>query len=97
MDEDEMFFIFRSYMEPATNVSPDDNELLYDQAIYFGPYLNLRQRASDIKVVRGLIPRTHSEGRDQLDQELISVPIDRVQIYPKISYHNNDHTSHIKI
>jgi len=38
MDEDEMFFIFRSYMEPATNVSPDDNELLYDQAIYFGPY-----------------------------------------------------------
>lgn len=38
MDEDEMFFIFRSYMEPATNVSPDDNELLYDQSIYFGPY-----------------------------------------------------------
>jgi len=25
-------------MEPKTNVSPDDNELLYDQAIYFGPY-----------------------------------------------------------
>ncbi len=38
MDEHEMFFIFRSYMEPATKVSPDDNELLYDQAIYFGPY-----------------------------------------------------------
>jgi hypothetical protein len=38
LDEDEMFFIFRSYMEPATKVSPDDNELLYDQAIYFGPY-----------------------------------------------------------
>jgi hypothetical protein len=33
-----MFFIFRSYMEPATNVGPDDNELLYDRAIYFGPY-----------------------------------------------------------
>lgn len=38
LDEDEMFFIFRSYMEPATKVAPDDNELLYDQAIYFGPY-----------------------------------------------------------
>jgi hypothetical protein len=38
LDEHEMFFLFRSYMEPATNVSPDDNELLYDQAIYFGPY-----------------------------------------------------------
>ncbi len=38
LDEQEMFFLFRSYMEPATNVSPDDNELLYDQAIYFGPY-----------------------------------------------------------
>jgi len=25
-------------MEPKTNVSPDDNELLYDRAIYFGPY-----------------------------------------------------------
>ena len=37
-DGDEMFFIFRSYMEPATKVAPDDNELLYDQAIYFGPY-----------------------------------------------------------
>jgi len=38
LDEDEMFFLFRNYMEPATKVSPDDNELLYDQAIYFGPY-----------------------------------------------------------
>jgi len=37
-DGDEMFFIFRSYMEPATKVAPDDNELLYDQAIYFGAY-----------------------------------------------------------
>jgi len=35
---DEMFFIFRNYMEPATSVAPDDNELLYDRAIYFGPY-----------------------------------------------------------
>jgi hypothetical protein len=26
-------------MEPATLVGPDDNELLYDRAIYFGPYL----------------------------------------------------------
>jgi len=37
-NKEEMFFLFRSYMEPETNVSPDDNELLYDQAIYFGPY-----------------------------------------------------------
>ena len=37
-NKEEMFFIFRSYMEPATNVGPDDNELLYDRAIYFGPY-----------------------------------------------------------
>jgi hypothetical protein len=33
-----MFFLFRSYMEPSTLVAPDDNELLYDRAIYFGPY-----------------------------------------------------------
>ena len=33
-----LFFLWRSYMEPATNVGPDDNELLYDRAIYFGPY-----------------------------------------------------------
>ena len=37
LDEQEMFFIFRSYMEPSTKVSPDDNELLYDRAIYFNP------------------------------------------------------------
>ena len=37
-NKEEMFFIFRSYMEPATKVGPDDNELLYDRAIYFGPY-----------------------------------------------------------
>jgi hypothetical protein len=33
-----MFFLWRAYLEPATNVGPDDNELLYDRAIYFGPY-----------------------------------------------------------
>jgi len=36
--DDELFFIFRNYMEPATAVGPDDNELVYDRAIYFGPY-----------------------------------------------------------
>jgi len=25
-------------VEPATKVGPDDNELLYDRTIYFGPY-----------------------------------------------------------
>jgi hypothetical protein len=34
--EDWLWFIFRNYMEPATKVGPDDNELLYDRAIYFG-------------------------------------------------------------
>jgi hypothetical protein len=29
---------FRTCMEPATKVVPDDNELVYDRAIYFGPY-----------------------------------------------------------
>jgi hypothetical protein len=38
LNQEEMFFLWRSYMEPATNVGPDDNELLYDRAIYFGPY-----------------------------------------------------------
>ena len=38
LDTSQMFFLWRSYMEPATNVGPDDNELLYDRAIYFGPY-----------------------------------------------------------
>jgi hypothetical protein len=37
LDEDELFFLFRSYMEPATKVGPDDNELVYDRAIHFGP------------------------------------------------------------
>jgi hypothetical protein len=40
LDEEEMFFVFRSYMEPSTLVGPDDNELLYDRAIYFGPYFD---------------------------------------------------------
>ena len=38
LDKAEMFFLWRSYMEPGTNVGPDDNELLYDRAIYFGDY-----------------------------------------------------------
>ena len=38
LDTAQMFFLWRSYMEPATNVGPDDNELLYDKAIYFGSY-----------------------------------------------------------
>ena len=38
VDQSEMFLLWRSYMEPATKVSPDDNELVYDRAIYFGPY-----------------------------------------------------------
>jgi hypothetical protein len=35
LDKAEMFFLFRSYMEPGTKVSPDDSELLYDRAIFF--------------------------------------------------------------
>jgi len=38
VNQQQLFFLWRSYMEPATKVSPDDNELLYDRAIYFGPY-----------------------------------------------------------
>jgi hypothetical protein len=34
----EVFVVFRGYMEPATAVSPDSNELVWDRAIYFGPY-----------------------------------------------------------
>jgi len=37
-EDSELFFLFRSYLEPATKVGPDDNELVYDRAIYFGPY-----------------------------------------------------------
>jgi hypothetical protein len=38
LDKSEMFFLWRGYMEPATKVGADDNELVYDRAIYFGPY-----------------------------------------------------------
>ena len=38
LDKSEMFFLWRSYMEPATKVGPDDNELVYDRAIYFGSH-----------------------------------------------------------
>ena len=34
----DVFVVFRGYMEPATAVSPDSNELVWDRAIYFGPY-----------------------------------------------------------
>lgn len=43
LNEHEMFFLFRGYMEPATKVGPDDNELLYDRAIYFGPYFTTKR------------------------------------------------------
>lgn len=35
LDTSEMFIVFRTYMEPATKIAPDDNELLYDRAIHF--------------------------------------------------------------
>ena len=38
LNNEEMWLAFRTYLEPATKTGPDDNELLYDQAIYFGPY-----------------------------------------------------------
>jgi hypothetical protein len=38
LDAGDIFVNWRAYVEPATNVGPDDNELLYDRAIYFGPY-----------------------------------------------------------
>ena len=38
LDDMDMNITWRVYVEPATNVGPDDNELLYDRAIYFGPY-----------------------------------------------------------
>jgi hypothetical protein len=40
LDAADMNITWRSYVEPATNVGPDDNELLYDRAIYFGPYFD---------------------------------------------------------
>jgi hypothetical protein len=36
----DVFVAFRNYMEPATAVSADSNELVWDQAIYFGPYFD---------------------------------------------------------
>ncbi len=38
LDKSEMFFLWRSYMEPATLVGADDNELVYDRAVYFGSH-----------------------------------------------------------
>jgi hypothetical protein len=38
LDAADINITWRTYAEPATNVGPDDNELLYDRAIYFGPY-----------------------------------------------------------
>lgn len=36
----DVFVAFRNYMEPATAVSADTNELVWDRAIYFGSYFN---------------------------------------------------------
>jgi hypothetical protein len=38
----DVFVAFRNYMEPATAVSADTNELVWDQAVYFGPYFSER-------------------------------------------------------
>jgi hypothetical protein len=34
----DVFVVFRSYMEPATAVSPNSGELVWDKGIYFGTY-----------------------------------------------------------
>lgn len=34
----DVFVVFRGYMEPETSVSPSSSELVWDKAIYFGPY-----------------------------------------------------------
>jgi hypothetical protein len=39
LDKADINITWRVYVEPATNVGPDDNELLYDRVIYFGPNL----------------------------------------------------------
>jgi hypothetical protein len=36
----DVFVAFRNYMEPATAVSADSNELVWDRGIYFGPYFS---------------------------------------------------------
>jgi hypothetical protein len=40
VNTEEMWLAIRTYLEPETKTGPDDNELLYDQAIYFGPYFD---------------------------------------------------------
>ncbi|MFO7661888.1 MAG: hypothetical protein R6X18_04775 [Chloroflexota bacterium] len=40
LENEKMWLAFRTYLEPATKTGPDDNELVDDQAIYFGPYFN---------------------------------------------------------
>jgi hypothetical protein len=36
----DMNITWRTYVEPGTGVGPDDNEIMYDRAIYFGPYFD---------------------------------------------------------
>ena len=36
----DVFVAFRNYMESATAVAADTNELVWDRAIYFGPYFS---------------------------------------------------------
>jgi hypothetical protein len=36
----DVFVAFRNYLEPATAVSADSNELVWDRATYFGPYFS---------------------------------------------------------
>jgi len=36
----DVFVAFRNYLEPATAASADSNELVWDRAIYFGPYFS---------------------------------------------------------
>ena len=36
----DVFVGFRNYLEPATAVSADSNELVWDRATYFGPYFS---------------------------------------------------------
>jgi hypothetical protein len=55
-----MFFLWRSYREPATKVSPDDNELLYDRAIYFGPYFAQQSQQEDPSNALRLLRRCRS-------------------------------------
>lgn len=36
----DVFVAFRNYLEPATAISADSNELVWDRAIYLGPYFS---------------------------------------------------------